>query len=162
MFSDIHYLHTAEVPLHNRIKVAIKAGRLPVNLRSKALLVRVDRDGKRSPVSGSYENGYISGTTNIFDGYAIVIDTTAPVILPYAENRKSTSALKFTVSDNFSGISSYQGEVNGKWALVEWDPKNKLMIYRYDQVAVPGNNSFTLKVEDEKGNIARYSTSFSR
>jgi len=162
MFSDIHYLHTAEVPLHNRIKVAIKAGRLPVNLRSKALLVHVDRDGKRSPVSGSYENGYISGTTNIFDGYAIVIDTTAPVILPYAENRKSTSALKFTVSDNFSGISSYQGEVNGKWALVEWDPKNKLMIYRYDQVAVPGNNSFTLKVEDEKGNITRYTTSFSR
>ena len=82
MFSDIHYLHNAEVPLHSKIKVSIKATNLPQNLRCKALLVRIDREGKRSPAGGSYENGYVSTTTNLFDGYAIVIDTIAPVIRP--------------------------------------------------------------------------------
>ncbi len=160
MFSDIHYFHTAEVPLHSKIKVSIKAGRLPQNLRGKALLMRIDRKGKRSPVSGNFENGYITGSTNIFDGYAIAIDTLAPVIKPRTENSKSKTALKFTVSDNFSGISKYRGEVNGKWVLVEWDPKNKLMIYRFDKIADPGKNTFTLYLEDEKGNESKYSTTF--
>ncbi len=162
MYSDIHYLHDAEVPLQNRIKVSIKASNLPQNLRSKALLVRVNRDGKRSPAGGSYENGYVTGTTNIFDGYAIVVDTIAPVIKPWSSNSKSKSSLRFTVSDNFSGINLYRGEVNGQWALVEWDPKSKLMVYHFDKGAKPGKNSFTLFLEDEKGNKSMYSTSFMR
>ncbi len=162
MFSDIHYLQNAEVPLQNKIVVSIKAVNLPVNLRSKALLVRINRDGKRSPAGGSYENGYVTTTTNIFDGYAIVVDTIPPVIKPYAENSKSKIRLRFTVSDNFSGIAKYKGEVNGKWVLVEWDPKNKLMIYNFDSVAQQGKNTFTLSLEDDKGNKKVYSTTFTR
>jgi hypothetical protein len=160
MFSDIHYLHHAEVPIQNRIKVAIKATKLPQHLRSKALLVRVDRNGKRSPAGGKYENGYVVSSTNLFDGYAIVIDTIAPVIRPWIENSKSKTSLKFTVSDNFSGICTYKGEVNNEWVLVEWDPKNKLMIYKFDQFAMPGKNTFKLYLEDEKGNKTSYSTTF--
>ena len=162
MFTDIHYLHDAEVPLQNKMKISIKATNLPQNLRSKALLVRVDREGKRSPAGGSFENGYVTTTTNLFDGYAIVVDTIPPVIKPYSENSSSKTSLKFTVSDNLSGISSYKGEVNGQWVLVEWDPKNKLMIYRFDKVAQPGKNTFTISLEDEKGNKNKYSTTFNR
>lgn len=162
MFSEIHYLHDPEVPLQKNIKVSVKASKLPQDLRSKALLVRVDRDGHRSSAGGSYENGYVTTTTNQFDGYAIVVDTAPPVIRPSSENARSKTSLKFTVSDNFSGISSYKGEVNGQWALVEWDPKNKLMIYRFDDVANTGKNKFTLFLEDEKGNKTSYSTTFTR
>ena len=162
MFSDIHYLHSAEVPVHNRIKVSVKALNLPQSLRPKALLVRIDRDGKRSPAGGSYEKGYVTSTVNIFDGYAIVIDTMPPVIKPYSGNSTSQASLKFTVSDNFSGINSYYGEVNGKWALVEWDPKNKFMEYNFDEVAQPGKNEFTLYLEDDKGNKSSYSTTFTK
>jgi hypothetical protein len=162
MYSEIHYLHNPEVPIHSKIKVSLKAMNLPQNLRTKALLVRIDREGKRSPAGGSFENGYVTTSTNLFDGYAIVIDTVAPVIRPSAENNQSRTSLKFTVSDNFSGINTYRGEVNGQWALVEWDPKNKLMIYRFDKVAKSGKNSFTLFLEDEKGNKKSYSTTFMR
>ncbi len=162
MFSEIHYLHDPVVPLQSKIRVSIKASKVPLNLRSKALLVRVDRDGHKSTAGGSYENGYVTTTTNQFDGYAIVVDTIPPVIRPSAENSKSKTSLKFTVSDNFSGINSYKGEVNGQWVLVEWDPKYKLMIYRFDNVSQPGKNKFTLTLEDEKGNKSSYSTVFSK
>jgi len=162
LFSDIHYLHSAEVPIHNRIKVSVKASELPQSMRTKALLVRIDREGKRNPAGGSYEKGYVTSTVNIFDGYAIVIDTIAPVIKPYSGNSTSQTSLKFTVSDNFSGINSYYGEVNGKWALVEWDPKNKLMEYNFDEVTQPGKNEFTLYLEDDKGNKSSYSTTFTK
>lgn len=162
MYSDIYFLGDEEIPLQSRIKVSIKATGLPQSLRSKALLVRVNRDGKRSPAGGGFENGYISTTTNLFDGYAIVIDTVAPGIRSWMENSKSRTSLKFTVSDNFSGISVYRGEVNGEWALVEWDPKNKLMVYKIDQVAREGKNIFKLYLEDSKGNKTSYSTTFTK
>ncbi len=159
-YSDIHYLHDATVPLHSKMKVSIKATNVPKNLQSKALLMRIDRKGKRSSAGGSFENGYVTATTNLFDGYAIVVDTVAPVIKPGSGNSTSKINLKFTVSDNFSGITTYRGEVNGKWVLVEWDPKNKLMKYTFDQVAQSGKNTFKLFVEDDKGNSASYTTSF--
>ncbi|MEI6059673.1 MAG: M23 family metallopeptidase [Bacteroidota bacterium] len=162
MFSDMHYLHDAEVPLQNRIRVSIKASELPSRLRAKALLMRIDRDGKRTPAGGAFENGYVTSTTNIFDGFAIVVDTIAPTIRPSADNKSSKTNLKFTVSDNFSGISTYRGELNGKWALVEWDPKNKLMKYTFDRLVQDGKNNFTLFLEDEKGNKTSFSTSFLR
>ncbi len=162
MFSAIHYLHDAEVPIHNRIKVSVKASELPPHLHSKALLARIDRNGKRSPAGGSYESGYVTTTTNLFDGYAIVVDTIAPTVKPWVENSKSKTCLRFTVSDNFSGISLYKGEVNGQWALVEWDPKNRLMIYRFDQLVQEGLNTFKLLVEDEKGNKTTYSSTFTK
>jgi len=162
MFSEIHYLHDPEVPLQKKINIYIKASNLPQKLQSKALLVRVDREGDRSPAGGGFENGYVTTSTNLFDGYAIVVDTIAPVIKPSNENAKSKTSLKFTVYDNFSGIKTYIGEVNGKWVLVEWDPKNRLMIYRFDDLSQPGKNNFTLFVEDEKGNNRSYSTTFTK
>lgn len=162
MFSDIHYLHDPVVPLQGKIRVSVKASKVPQNLRSKALLIRIDRDGHKSPAGGSYENGYVTTTTNQFDGYAIVVDTISPTIKPSAEKIKSKTSLKFIVSDNFSGISSYKGEVNGQWVLVEWDPKYKLMIYRFDNIAQPGKNRFMLNIEDEKGNKSSCSTVFTK
>lgn len=162
MFSEIHYLHNPEVPIHCKIVVSIKATALPQNLQSKVLLVRIDREGDRSPAGGSYENGYVATNTNLFDGYAIVVDTIPPIIRPSSENAKSKTSLKFTVSDNFSGINTYKGEVNGQWALVEWDPKNKLMIYKFDKVVIPGKNKFSLFLEDDKGNKTSYSTTFTK
>ena len=157
-FSDVHYLHSAETPIHSRIKVSIKPTKLPARLQSKALLVRIDKNGKRSPAGGSYDNGYVSTTTNIFDGYAIMVDTVPPIIKPWGENNKSKTSIKFTVSDNFSGIKTYKGAINGKWVLVEWDPKNKLMTYKFDMMIETGKNTFVLYLEDEKGNSSTYTT----
>lgn len=160
MFSEIHQIHDAETPLHSRIKVSIKADKLPKRLRAKALLARVDRNGKRTLAGGAYENGFVSTTTNQFDGYAIVVDTIPPTIKPLTDKSKHKTSLKFKVGDNFSGIKSYRGEVNGKWVLVEWDPKNHLMFYDFDSVSPSGKNTFSLVLEDEKGNKSSYKTTF--
>ena len=158
LFSDVHYLHDAETPIHNRIKVSIKPTKLPQRLQAKALLVRLDKNGRRSPAGGSYENGFVTTTTNIFDGFAVTVDTIAPTIKPWSENSKSKTSLKFTVSDNFSGIKTYKGTINDKWVLVEWDPKNKLMTYKFDNMVDPGSNTFILYLEDEKGNSSTYTS----
>jgi len=159
LFSAVHYLHQPVVPLHSKIKVSINAANLPQKLQSKALLVRIDREGKRSSSGGEYLNGYVTTYTNLFDGYAIGIDTISPTIV-YNSGNTPTKSLRFTVSDNFSGISEYRGELNGNWVLVEWDPKNKLMVYTFDDMLQNGKNTFILYLADSKGNKSSKKVSF--
>ena len=173
-YSAIHMLYDPLVPLQQRITVSIKADSLPVRLRDKVLLVRI-ADGKRNPSGGSWKNGYVTGKTWYFGNYSVGIDTIPPKIKPLSQGNKPYSRkhhhhqpqpkgtkLSFNITDNFSGIDSYRATINGKWALMEYDAKNDLLNYSYDELLRPGKNSFRLTVTDEKGNKASYSKTITR
>jgi hypothetical protein len=157
-YSGLYSLHQPEVPLHKGLKVKLDAGQLPARLKSKACLVRVDDNGRRHYAGGSFKDGFVSGSPTVFGTYAIGVDTLKPVIKKIGDKSKKKSSIRFTVTDNFSGIGSYSGELNGQWVLVEFDPKNDLMIYRFDENLLSGKNQFKLTVTDNKGNKAAYST----
>lgn len=167
-FSDLHLIGDPLIPLQQRITVSIKADSLPERLRDKVLLVRI-ADGKRNPSGGSWKNGYVTGKTWYFGYYMIGVDTIPPKIKPLSQGIKSHSRkhhhhqpqpkatkLSFTITDNFSGIDTYRATINGKWALMEYDAKNDLLTYTYDNLLKHGKNSFRLTVTDEKGNKASY------
>jgi hypothetical protein len=163
-FSRRFELHTSRIPLQSNFKVSVKADSLPQKLRNKALLVRIDDSGRRHPAGGKYEQGFVTAYVPSFGVYCIGIDTIAPVIKPSPLNkpkkRHYPRELKFKVTDNFSGISKYRATVNGNWILLQYDEKNNLMLYRFDEVSQPGPNKFLLVVEDTKGNKTTYSTTF--
>jgi murein DD-endopeptidase MepM/ murein hydrolase activator NlpD len=157
-FSNRHAIHQPEYPLKGKITVAIKADALPSRLRSKALMARIDGDGQIHSAGGGYANGYVSAETNLFDCYAIIADTIPPRIKLLRDRNRHKSSLKFSVSDNLSGIDTYYAEINKKWALVQWDPKNDLMVYKYDDMLKHGKNLFKLVLIDKKGNKSSYNT----
>jgi len=72
------------------------------------------------------------------------------------------SSLKFTISDNLSGIYSYRATIDGKWVLAEYDPKKKLLIYTFDEHCGPGKHNILLEVTDKKGNKTVYLKNFVR
>jgi hypothetical protein len=43
---------------------------------------------------------------------------------------------------------------------MEYDLKNDLLIYHYDEKLIEGPNLFELKVKDEKDNVAIYTAEF--
>ncbi len=159
-YSPVCILHTPETPLHTKVEIKIKTVGLPDTLQSKALLMRMDDKGRKKPVEAYYMNGYVVGKNNSWGKYAVVVDTTSPVIIPSKYNKKGANRLRFIVTDDFSGVKKYTGKVNGKWALVEYDAKNDLMTYNVDWLANEGENNFDLEVEDYKGNKTFYSTVF--
>ncbi len=146
-------LHDPTVPLHQKMTVSIKPEGLPEKLYSKALLVRIDRDGKRSAAGGSYKNGWVTAETNLFDTYAVAIDTIKPKIT-FVE--QTANAIRFTISDNLSGIATYRGTIDDKWVLMEYDAKNRALVYRFDNRLKTGKNAFKLVVTDAKGNQTVY------
>ncbi|MCK7542446.1 MAG: hypothetical protein MZV63_72030 [Marinilabiliales bacterium] len=55
--------------------------------------------------------------------------------------------LKFYISDNFSGIGSYEGYIDDKWVLFEYDPKNNLILHRFDSRRITKGTDHVLKTE---------------
>jgi hypothetical protein len=160
LYSSRYTVHNPETPVQKLFTVSIDAAKVPSNLVDKALIVSINpKNSKRSSEGGKYINGRITAETNSFGVFAIAIDNTEPSIKLIAQKASTAKSIKFTVSDNLSGIADYHGELNGKWALVEWDPKNRLMIYRFDKMLQKGKNDFKLFVTDAVGNTATYTTS---
>ena len=63
------------------------------------------------------------------------------------------STLEIRVDDEFSGIKKYTASINGKWILMEYEPKRKLLFFEFDDLNFDkAELKFNLHVEDMVGN----------
>lgn len=97
----------------------------------------------------------------------MVLDTIAPTIkIAKPIQDKWISDLKtiqFTISDNLSGIKSYNGYLNGNWILFEYDNKTKKITHKFeDGIVAEGANDLKIEVVDNVGNSAIFETHFFR
>ena len=89
--------------------------------------------------------------------YFLTKDTIPPSIKPLNfKNKKwmtNLSTLKIRVDDEFSGIKKYTASINGKWILMEHEPKRKLLFFEFDDLNFDkAELKFNLYVEDMVGN----------
>ena len=99
--------------------------------------------------------------------FTLARDSVAPKISPFNfRTNQWLSNFKFIevkISDDFSGIKSYKGSINGQWALFEYEPKRKLLTYDFsDKVFEEAKHELKLEVEDNVGNRSIYKTIFFR
>jgi len=162
-YSMVHHVHNRLTPLNGPISLAIKADdNLPLELQSKALIV----NSLRKTQGGSYENGYVKTEILNFDSFYILVDSLAPRIVPANINNgadmANISRILFRISDNLSGINTFNAMINGQWVLMEYDPKSGSLWHRFDELTTKGKNDFVLTVTDKKNNQATYRAVFYR
>ncbi len=162
--SPVYAFHDADTPLHSHITVGIAAN-IPVRLRPHAVLAFIGRDGKPSCAGGQWDpaSGEVTAKVRDFGKYYVVADTLPPRIAPrFTADPTDAKTLVFTISDDFSGIASYRAEIDGRWALMEHDPKSKTLTHPLDpaRFATPGTHAITLTVTDKAANTARWTGSF--
>jgi hypothetical protein len=75
---------------------------------------------------------------------------------------KALRAIKLRMSDNLSGIKSYAGKIDGKWVLVAWDYKTKVLSYTFDESITAGKHIFEFTVTDAKNNVSTFTAEFNR
>lgn len=166
-FSDIHLIDKNTVPLQENATIKIKTHNLPESLYSKALVVNIDTlTGRMYAAGGAYKDGWVESKIGYFGNYAVTVDIEPPTILPLSIKDKNTlteaNRIRFKIDDDLSGIQSYEGTIDGKWALFEYDLKNKLITYTFDKTRFEMNkrHALVLKVTDNKGNTAMYEATF--
>jgi hypothetical protein len=101
-----------------------------------------------------------------FGSFFIAIDTIAPTIVPVnianGKNMAGLSKMSFRISDGLSGIKSFNGYIDGKWVLMEFDTKTANLWHNFDERTLAGKHTFELIVVDMKENVKRYAIDFYR
>ncbi len=155
--SPVHSVHNETVAVHDRYRLSIRPDTVPAGRESKLCLAQVSSKGIPSYTGGEFKYGFVSGDVNKLGDYAVTIDTVPPVIKPSfvkGANLTGRQAFTVTITDDFSGIRSYETLIDGKWSLAEYDAKNNLLIYRPEKEYIKENtlHLMELTVTDNRGN----------
>ena len=164
-YSLLHRVHNKNTPLQIPIDIKIKTINLPMPLQKKALIASFDiKTGKFSSKGGNFEKGWVNTTSLTFGDFCVVVDTIAPSIRSLSikdDALAEKNIIRFKITDDFSGIKSYEGTIDGKWVLFQYDSKRDLLFYYFDDKIKSGkNHKLLLTVEDAKGNINTFSSNF--
>ncbi len=158
--SSTHQIQNNLTPLHTGFELSIKADSTAIKYQSKALIVNTNRSSQ----GGYFENGYVKANPKTFGSFLIAIDTIAPTIVPVniaeGRNMNSVSKMSFKIRDNLSGIKNFNGYIDGKWVLMEFDTKTASLWHTFDERTASGKHSFELLVTDMKDNVKRYAIEF--
>ena len=166
MLSDLHFVHNIYTPVEKAYTMSIRPTLIPAGRQSKMLIVRLDEDGKKTAVNSFWSDGYLSGEVLSFGRYFVGIDTIAPVISAIGQvagaDLRGKREIKIRITDELSGIRSYEPVLDGNWALFEYDQKNDMLVYKFDETRITkgSKHSLSLRVTDNKDNFSIYKCSF--
>ncbi|RKS90395.1 peptidase M23-like protein [Flavobacterium limicola] len=164
--NDTLFLHDDTVPAHTNFTVSIEDIKSTEAQREKMFIGRIE--GKKVSYNPTYRKDSVFNTkVKILGKYALVSDTVAPkvsIAIPVEGKWISEQkTIQLSIYDDVSGIKSYNGYLNGKWILFEYDNKTrKLTHYFNDGIATDGANDLKVVVIDNVGNSTTFETRFFR
>jgi murein DD-endopeptidase MepM/ murein hydrolase activator NlpD len=164
--SKFYHIGNEEVPVHLPYTLSIKTELSNPEFRDKLLIVNLNDDNELSSAGGEFSNGKVTTSLRNFGKYAIGIDTIAPEIRPIGGeimgDLTGSESIKFLISDELSDIHTYDGYIDNKWVLFEYDLKNDLLFYLIDKERIELNTEHELElyVTDSKGNTNLYQAKF--
>ncbi len=158
------YLHEDEVPVKNSFTLTFDIAALDQETKNKSFIAYVD--GKDVTYNTSYVKGSkISAKVKKLGTYKVVQDLVAPKIYGVSfekgKNIDKSKTISIKISDNLSGIDSYNAYLNGKWILMEYDYKTNELVHNLsDNIYVKGLNEFKLIVKDKMNNTTVFDSNF--
>lgn len=164
--NGVLFLHQDDIAIHKAFTISYDAKDVPENERGKAFLATLS--GTKWSYIATKRNGTtFTANTKSLGQFKLVKDFVAPKISiaksiegKWISEQKS---LIFAISDDMSGIKSYNGYLNGKWILLEYESKLNRLTHQFDDgIAAEGENKLKLIVTDNVGNSTTFETTFFR
>ncbi len=158
-YSAVYHIHNKLTPLHSSYNLWIMPDSSLINL-NKAVIVNTNGIYQ----GGELDNSFIKATPKTFGSFYVTFDSLPPQIKPIfkTSNLSLTSKMQFKISDNLSGIKSYNGYIDNQWVLMELEGKTSILTHFFDERTGFGKHTFKLIVIDNKENTKEYSTIFYR
>lgn len=160
--SATHRIHNKFTPVHDSYDIWIKPDVNLGRMADKAVIV----NAATGSIGGTWDGTYVKGTAKTFGDYYIKLDTVPPIITPInirnGSNLASVKAIRLKMSDNLSGVKSYAGKIDGKWVLVEWSYKTRILSYTFTPDFKPGKHNFEFTVIDGKNNSSTFTAEFTK
>ncbi len=161
----IHHIHNPFTPLQEAATLQLLARPIPDSLKTKTVVVYRNQRRRLSALSTHWEGDFITAKIRDFGDYFAMLDTLPPVISVIGLRQNSylkRKSIHFVAADNLSGISSYNGYLDGKWILLEYNPKANQLICNLDLPLNPGNHKLKIDAADEVNNRTAYTFKFKK
>ncbi|MES2747911.1 MAG: M23 family metallopeptidase [Bacteroidota bacterium] len=158
------YLHDDTVPAHANFTISFVDTKTPSEMKKKMFIASVS--GKKFYyIATKLEGNTFSCRTRTLGQFTLVKDVIAPKISiakpiqdKWITGQKS---INVTISDDLSGIKTYNGYLNGKWVLFEYESKLRRLTHTLvDTLLVEGKNNLKVVVTDNVGNSTIFETQF--
>ncbi len=162
--NDTIKIHNNKVPVHFQYTIAITD---TVHTNSQMLdyfIARV-QNNKIEYVETVRNGNIFTGYTRDLGTFILDKDTVKPEIkiTKSIENKNiaNQKSIEFIISDDKTGIKSYNGFINDQWILFEYEYKHKKLTYNFDaDTYKKGLNNLRIEVVDKVGNIQIFETNF--
>ena len=161
--SPVYVLHVSPTPLHYPAQLSIFIDSALTTNSNKYGIVRLTYSGnKMTWIGGVYRDGWIDTEISELGAYTVTRDLNPPKITPLDPNGwRNKKKISFRISDDLSGIASYRGEIDGKFVLFEYDSKNALITYSFDNERLhPGEHHLKFTVTDRCNNQSEFDFAF--
>lgn len=138
------------IPLHRSAKLHIGVlDTTKVDL-SKLYIASLTSKGSWSSEGGTYKDGFVTANIRELGTYTVLQDTIAPQVKTIDKQKwASQGEIQFRVEDKETGISSYHGTIDGKYALFYLDIMPKKIRYKLDKTRLKRGMKHKVKLEVE-------------
>ncbi len=157
-----------DIPLNRRFRVAYSLKDIPPAQKVYTYLARFsERNGKYYFATARRKRDSLILNTYNFGHYKVFFDSIPPVISGLnIRNGQWISRwryLRFRVSDKQTGISSVEAYIDGRWILVDWEPKTGKAVYDFNDLRFEGSkHKLLIRVKDRTGNVTEKTLIFYR
>lgn len=162
--SEAFEIGNSDIPLLNPIEIGIRKPIISKPDFSKILIAKRDpRTGKVSALKPKSDENWFKTEVTDFGVFYLMADTIAPIITAYDFKKEMKGRKKFVmkVSDNFAGVDYIEGRIDGKWIIMDFDPKTASVTHHFDPAKfLSGSHKFKMIVKDAVGNETVYESSF--
>ncbi len=157
-------LHDDTVPAHNNITITFDVKGIPNLDYKRSFIGRMD-GSKPEYFTTTKKGDLFSIRTKDLGKFMLMQDSVGPRI--YKPNFATGSTIEkldtisVHIQDDLSGIKEYNGYLNGKWILMKYDYKTKLLVHDLnDMIYDDGRNDLKIIVSDNIGNSTTFETHF--
>ena len=160
------FLHDDSVAVNEKITITLDITKISVSEREKMFIANLDGD-KLEYNATSKSDSLFTIKTKKLGKFFLAKDTIAPLIYKpnFSEgaNLDDQQTLKISISDDLSGIASYNAYLNGAWILMEYESKLKRLTHNLsDNLYINGKNEFKIIVLDNLGNSTTFESNFNK
>lgn len=158
ILSPAYRIHDDNTPLQKSIGLVFTQD-VEERLQPYTVMASVSSGGYLYYSGGRYRHNRLTARTSSFGTFCLVADMTPPTIRPQFEDGqdcRGRDRIAFRLSDNFSGVSSYNVYIDGKWVAIDYARSRAWVNLKAEGISGGKSHNIEIVVKDACGNTAKW------
>lgn len=154
-YSDVWCVGDESIHLQKRLKLRLDASQVPDDLKDKAFIARLEKDGSISYAGNTPVDGGLQAECR-FGIYFVAVDTAEPLLHPRVLDGAELPANgRFSVEaeDSGSGVDTFEVLWDGEWILCQL-VGGRIQVYPDDSHSTGGRHNVYVSATDHCGNAS--------